>query len=314
MDIGLQTPQFASDVSEIAPLWLAADRLGFRSAWLADHLEPLIYTREQPFLEAWTTLTVLASQTSRVRIGVLVTANTFREPSVLAHMAANIDRLSGGRLEVGLGTGWHAAEHAANGIAFPAPAERSDRFEEACRVLRLLWTRTTSTFDGRYYRLDDAYCEPKPLQQHLPLLIGGRGEKRTLRTVAIHADRWNGVGPLPVIARAMEVLDRHCADIGRDPSTIERTAQREIYVTTSDSETRSRMEMLAARWSSTPELVSESTLVGGAQEIVDRLGVLADAGICETIVQVSPPWGAESIDQLEAIASDVIPAVTPVAI
>ncbi len=314
MDVGLQTPQFASDVSEISPLWLAADRLGFRSLWLADHLEPLIYAREDPFLEAWTTLAVMAAQTSRIRVGVLVTANTFREPAVLAHMAANVDRLSGGRLEVGLGAAWHAAEHAANGIAFPGPAERSDRFDEACRVLRLLWTQPSSTFAGRYYRLDDARCEPKPVQQPLPLLLGGRGEKRTLRIVAEHADRWNGVGSFAVLTRAMAVLDRHCTDIGRDPATIERTAQREIFVTADDAETRARIDAMAIRWGTTPEMTRDSTLVGRPVEIVDRLGELAEAGIHEIIVQLSPPWGAESIDQLEAIAAEVIPTVSAVAV
>jgi F420-dependent oxidoreductase-like protein len=309
--LGIQLPQFTADMDDIAPLWREADRLGFRSAWLADHLEPLVYPSTEPILEAWTTLAVLASQTSRIRVGVLVTANTFREPAILARMAANVDRLSGGRLEVGLGAGWHAGEHAANGLAFPPLRERFDRLDEACRVLRLLWTEPTSTFAGRYYRLDGAPCEPKPLQRPLPLLIGGRGEKRTLRIVAEHAHRWNGVGSLAALTRAMAVLDAHCEAVGRHPADIERTAQREIFLTHDDAETRDRLEVIAARWGATGDAVRELTLVGRPSEVVDRIGELGNAGIQEVIVQLSPPWGTESLDQLERIAGDVAHALAP---
>jgi F420-dependent oxidoreductase-like protein len=310
LHLGVQIPQFCPDVGEILPLWQAADRLGFRSAWLADHLETIVFADSDPILEAWTTLAVLASHTERIRVGVLVTANTFREPALLARMAANVDRVSGGRLEVGLGAGWHGTEHRANGLRWPPRGERADRLDEACRVLRLLWTEPVATFTGRHYALVDARCEPKPLQLPLPLLIGGRGEKRTLRTVAEHADRWNGVGTLEQLGHSIDVLHRHCDDVGRDPAGIELTVQREVFITSSDAETERRLEIVAARWGAPAEAARPLALVGTATEVVDRLGELEAAGFHEVILQLSPPWGTESLEQLEVIAADVVPHVS----
>jgi F420-dependent oxidoreductase-like protein len=166
-----------------------ADRIDlFESGWNFDHFYPLSGNHAGPCLEGWTTLTALAQATSRIRLGCLVTGITYRHPAVLANMAAAVDIISAGRLELGIGAGWNEEESDAYGISLGTPAERSDRFEEACAVLVGLLTREMTTLDGTYYQLKDARCEPKgPQQPHPPICIGGSGEKRTLRTTARYA-------------------------------------------------------------------------------------------------------------------------------
>jgi F420-dependent oxidoreductase-like protein len=200
-----------------------ADRIDlFESGWNFDHFYPLSGNHAGPCLEGWTTLTALAQATSRIRLGCLVTGITYRHPAVLANMAATVDIISGGRLELGIGAGWNEEESDAYGISLGTPAERSDRFEEACAVLVGLLTRETTTFDGTYYQLKDARCEPKgPQQPHPPICIGGSGEKRTLRTTARYAQHWNFGGGTPdEFAHKRDVLYAHCADVGRDPKQI----------------------------------------------------------------------------------------------
>ncbi|MBO0881523.1 MAG: LLM class F420-dependent oxidoreductase, partial [Mycobacterium sp.] len=176
-----------------------ADRIDlFESGWNFDHFYPLSGDHAGPCLEGWTTLTALAQATSRIRLGCLVTGITYRHPAVLANMAATVDIISGGRLELGIGAGWNEEESSAYGIALGSARERSDRFEEACAVLVGMLTQEATTFDGAYYQLKDARCEPKgPQQPHPPICIGGSGEKRTLRTTARYAQHWNFVGGTP---------------------------------------------------------------------------------------------------------------------
>jgi F420-dependent oxidoreductase-like protein len=181
-----------------------------------------------PRLEGWTVLAALAQATRRLRLGTLVTGIHYRHPAVLANMAATLDIVSGGRLELGIGTGWNEQESSAYGIALGTPKERSDRFWEACEVLTgLLSPQETTTFYGSYYVLNGARCNPKPVQQpHPPICIGGSGEKRTLATVARFAQHWNfGGGTVAQFRRARDVLHQHCARIGRDPAEILLSAQ-----------------------------------------------------------------------------------------
>ena len=158
----------------------------------------------------------------RVRLGPLVTGNTFRHPPVLAKMAATLDHISGGRLVLGLGSAWSETEHRQYGIPYYTVPERLRRLDEACAVIKLLFNQSVSDFDGRYYRLERATLEPKPVQEPLPLLIGGGGEKMTLRITARHADEWNIYGNVATMKHKMRILDQHCADIGRDPKEIQR--------------------------------------------------------------------------------------------
>jgi F420-dependent oxidoreductase-like protein len=210
-------------------MWLAADDIDvFSAGWSFDHFYPILQDdRTGPCFEGWTMLAALAGVTRRLRLGVMVTGNPYRHPAVLANMAASLDVIANGRLELGIGAGWNAEESAAYGIELPPLRERFDRLEEACAVLDLLLTRPTSSFEGTYYHLTDARCEPKPVQRpRPPFVIGGGGEKRTLRIAARFADQWNLPGGTPdVLVRKIEVLRTHCADVGRDPADIEISVQ-----------------------------------------------------------------------------------------
>ncbi len=208
---------------EMLAIWKEADGIElFESGWSFDHFYPIFSDPHGPCLEGWTTLAALAQATTRLRLGILVTGIHYRHPAVLANMAAAIDVVSGGRLELGIGAGWNEEESGAYGLELGTLRERSDRFEEACQVLIGLLSQESTTFDGQYYQLKDAYNEPKgPQRPHPPICIGGSGEKRTLRTTARYAQHWNFVGGTPEeFAHKREVLHAHCADIGRDPKEI----------------------------------------------------------------------------------------------
>ncbi|MCP2323119.1 F420-dependent oxidoreductase-like protein [Hamadaea flava] len=215
--------------TDLLRLWQAADDVDvFESGWTSDHFHPTHAADPlTPRLEGWTTLAALAQATRRLRLGTLVTGVHYRHPAVLANMAAAVDIVSGGRLEVGLGAGWNADESDAYGIAMGPAAQRSDRLEEACRVLIGMFTQTRFDFDGAYYQLRGALCEPKPVQRpHPPLCVGGTGEKRTLRTAARYAQHANFDTPTPAqFTRARAVLHGHCAALGRDPAEITVSAQ-----------------------------------------------------------------------------------------
>ncbi|EME52233.1 LLM class F420-dependent oxidoreductase [Amycolatopsis decaplanina] len=209
--------------SDMLAVWQAADEIElFESGWTFDHFYPIFSDSTGPCLEGWVTLTALAQATKRLRLGTLVSGIHYRHPALLANMAATLDIVSGGRLEIGIGAGWNEEESGAYGMELGTIKERSDRFEEACEVLVGLLTQETTTFQGEHYRLTDARCEPKGVQKpHPPICIGGSGEKRTLRTAAKYAQHWNFVGGTPEeFAHKRAVLHRHCADIGRDPGEI----------------------------------------------------------------------------------------------
>ena len=195
-----------------------------------DHFYPInVADSTGPCLEGWTLLAALAAQTERLRLGVMVTGNTYRHPAVLANMGATVDHISHGRLDFGIGAAWNEQEHAAYGIPLFAPGERIRRLGEACEVIRRLWTEETVTFAGKYYQLTEARCEPKPVQKpYPPVIIGGSGEQLTLRVVARYANIWNAAaaaGGAAEFTRKSGILDEHCAAIGRDPAEIERSVQ-----------------------------------------------------------------------------------------
>jgi F420-dependent oxidoreductase-like protein len=208
---------------ELLDLWVAADEIPlFESAWNWDHFYPLTGDLTGPNFEAWTMLGAMAQATSRIRIGCQVTGMVYRHPAVLANMAATVDIISGGRLELGLGAAWNQMECDAYGIALPPLKERFDRFDEGVEAIVLLLTQTVSNFSGQYVTLTDARCEPKPVQRpHPPITIGGSGPKRTLRAVARWAQGWHAITETPQqYADLKGVLAAHCADLGRDPGEI----------------------------------------------------------------------------------------------
>ncbi|HEX6443560.1 MAG TPA: LLM class F420-dependent oxidoreductase [Streptosporangiales bacterium] len=241
---GLKRSQ-RSTVEELRDVWRIADDAGFDSCWVMDHFATLGQRDDGDIFEAWTQLASMAEVTSRTRIGCAVVGNTYRHPAVLAKMAVAVDHLSGGRLEFGIGAGWAENEHTMLGLEFGTRNDRADRLEEAVQIIRSLWTEPRTTFDGRHYRLENAVAEPKPVQQpHPPIWIGGSGPKRTLRITAEYADVWNAAGGSPdQVAESSAILDRHCADVGRDPATIRRTVQ--VGVADDPDETLSLTEEFA---------------------------------------------------------------------
>ena len=223
---GIKVSQ-AATIDTLKEVWRLADEAGFDHCWNMDHFASLGGDDTLDIFEAWTALAGMAALTKRVRIGCSVTGNTYRHPGVLAKMATTVDHLSGGRLEFGIGAGWAENEHVMLGLPFGTRGDRADRLEETLKIVTSLWSEPTTTFEGRHYQLKDAIAEPKPVQRpHPPIWIGGSGPKRTLRLAAEYADVWNAAGGEPAaVAEASAILDRHCADLGRDPAEIRRSVQ-----------------------------------------------------------------------------------------
>jgi F420-dependent oxidoreductase-like protein len=208
---------------EMLALWQRADRVElFESVWTFDHFYPIYGDSSGPCLESWVTLGALAQATSRIRIGSMVGGMPYRHPAVVANMAAALDLISGGRFELGLGAGWNEEEAGAYGIELGSLTDRFDRLEEGLEVIVGLLRDDVTTFSGRFYDLRDARCEPKgPQRPHPPICIGGAGERRTLRIAARYAQHWNFPGGTPEqFAHKVDVLHRHCDDVGRDPAEI----------------------------------------------------------------------------------------------
>lgn len=227
-------PTFAYEVLE--RFWADADDLGYHGVWNYDHFYGLT-DLDQDTLEGWTTLAAMAKVTGRARIGCMVTGVTYRHPAVLANMATSVDHISGGRLELGLGAAWHTPEHHGYGIDFPSAGVRIAMLAEACELIKRLWSEDDVDHDGRFWRLEGAKCNPKPLQRKVPIVIGGSGPNKTLRVVAMHADEWNapGVGLTPEGYKELASrLDEHCAEVGRDPAEIRRSVQ--LFIFPSDDE------------------------------------------------------------------------------
>ncbi|MFT7650676.1 MAG: F420-dependent oxidoreductase-like protein [Candidatus Poriferisodalaceae bacterium] len=228
MRYGIKTAPQHCSWQEMLDIWTTADDIDlYESAWNFDHFYPLMGDTDGPCMEAWVTLSALAQATSRIRIGCMVNGIHYRHPAVLANMAASLDIVSGGRLDLGLGAGWHEGESAAYGIDLGSLTRRFDRFDEAVEVIVSMLSQGTTSFAGEFFEITEARCEPKgPQQPHPPIVIGGGGERRTLRTVARWAQHWNlSFADPEKFAQKRDVLHRHCADIGRDPGEIECSVQ-----------------------------------------------------------------------------------------
>ena len=260
--------------SEVLHLAHHVERRGWYGIWYADHFMPNDADTSTPWNEAWTTIAALAAAVPRLRLGPLVTGNTYRHPAVLAKMAATVDHISGGRLVLGLGAGWQENEHLAYGIEFSTVRGRLERLDEACRVIKALFVEKRADLAGKYYRLAGAPLEPKPLQTPLPLLVGGGGERVTLRIAAKYADEWNYWGDPATIRHKMAVLDRHCEELGRDPATIRRSAQSLLYL----SDDAGFLAKVRSRPGFFP------MMAGNAEEIRAVVREYADAGVDELIV------------------------------
>ena len=294
----------------------ATEDLGFESLWRSDHFFSLSGPHDRPALETFLSFVLVATETSRIRFGPLVSSATFRHPSLVARMAAQIDVLSGGRFVLGMGAGWNVPEHEAFGIPFPAVRERMDRLEESIRVVRALWSDGPANFEGRYYTLKDALCEPKPAQRPMPLLVGGSGERRTLKLVAQYADEWNGVGlTVEAYLAKRAVLEQHCAEAGRDPKTIRHSQMTGFIIGKTAAGQRAHLarvaEALPALGRNDPDEVmrgmrARGWLVGTPDEVVQEIGRRGAAGLSRMMLQ---HHAQEDFATLELIAREVLPQV-----
>ena len=271
---------------------------GWDGVWVSDHFFTNDGSRDRSPHEAWTLLAALAVAVPRVRLGVLVSGNTYRHPAVLTKQAATVDHVSGGRVVLGLGAGWQAFEHRAFGIELPPPAVRVRMLEEACRVVKGLTRQDSLDLDGTYYRLDGAFLAPAPLQRPIPLLVGGAGERHTMRIAATYADEWNTWGTPETMAAKRAVLERHCETVGRDPATLLVSCQAVFTLQGADGPAPGR-----APGAGFPKVE------GTAAELVEAIGRYSDAGVGEVIVpHFSLGSGPERLDALERFRTDVIDA------
>src|SRR6185436_14780066 len=268
MRFGLFTSMGAQTWSGVLDLWRQLESTGWDIACVTDHFMPNTKEREGAMLESWSTLSALAALVPRMQVGTIVLGNTYRHPAIVAKMAAQVDVISGGRLLLGLGAGWQRNEHEAYNIPYYTMRERLERLDEACEVIRSLWTQSRSNFSGRYYQLSDAPLDPKPVQKpHPELMIGGGGEKVTLRIVARHADHWNVWGGPNVLARKSAILEEHCAKAGRDSKTIARSVNMSLLITDKKEDVDALAQTIEKRLGLPPEVARDTCLAGTPEQI-----------------------------------------------
>ena len=286
---------------------LLADRLGFDSLWVWDHFYSISGDLHRPNMEGWQLQAAYAAITERVRIGCLVAGITHRHPAVLANMATTLDNISNGRAILGIGAAWNALEHNAYGIDLGTPRERSDRFSEGTKIIRKLVDGERVTLHGKFYDLEGAEVLVRPVQRRLPILIGGGGERRTLRTTARYADMWHGWGTPEQIAQKLEVLRTHCTEVGRDPSAIEAVSGKRVVFRSDAAAARRVLEDIARThgMSSPPD-----SFIGTPDELLELIAQYAAVGVKEFIVPFSAPFDTETIERL---GRDVVPRLKEIA-
>jgi F420-dependent oxidoreductase-like protein len=304
---GIHSGQQHTDFPGYLELWRRAEELDFEWASVFDHFLPIRTDPEGPCFEGMTLLAAMAAHTSRLRIGMIVLGVTYRHPAIVANMAATVDHVSGGRLEFGLGAAWFELEHEQYGIPFPPIGQRMDMLDEACRIVRSMWTQERTTVEGKHYQVRDARCEPKPLQARLPLWIGGSGERRTLRIVAEHADGWNTIlMPEEQYRHKLDVLARHCADVGRDPAEIRKQVVLPLLLAEDDADAEERLRERADRQGVEVERLRESLFVGTPEQCVEMLLPYAELGVRDFLLMSRPPGDPTTMEHL---AHAVAPAL-----
>ncbi|MSO37413.1 MAG: TIGR03560 family F420-dependent LLM class oxidoreductase [Acidimicrobiia bacterium] len=298
MHFGVHTGLQNTNIAELTSLWQRSESHGFEWISIWDHFYAADGTGNAHSLEAVASHAALAASTSRVRCGSLVYSAGYRHPAVLANAMATLDQIADGRITLGLGAGWMAAEYRAYGMDFEPTGVRLARLEESIQCVRGLLTQDTTSFSGAFYTLDDARCEPKPVQQRLPIWIGGGGEKVTLRIAARHADGWNVPFIAPdAFAHKVEVLNRHCETADRDPSTITRAINVGIAFQEED---------LHAQYGKMANFVRPGVLMGSVAEMCDRVGAYREAGAEWLMLSLRSPFDIEGLDRF---AAEVLPAL-----
>ncbi len=286
---------------ELRDAAVRADRAGIDSLWTWDHLNAIVGPWEQPILEGWTTLAGWSQVTTRAALGLMVGANTFRNPGLTVKLATTLDHLSGGRAILGLGGAWFEREHEAFGIDFRSGfGERLDALDEAVMLSRrLLDGERIDRHEGRFYTLADALCEPRPVQARLPIMIGGSGPRKTLLTTAKYADAWNTSGTLAEVTGHDATLRAHCASIGRDPDEIERTLLVDMVLR--DDPAEALRVLAAARVANGVAEAFDEDLCGSPAWVAEQLGPYVEAGFRHILVDVRRPYDAETLDRLPEV-------------
>ena len=306
MKFGLQHPNFTFDgqgamiVEKLKALTQKAESLGFDSFWVMDHFHQIGMVGEphEPMLEGWTTQSVVAGFTNQIKLGVLVTGTVYRYPSVLAKVGATLDVLSKGRLFMGIGAAWNVEEAAAYGISFPPVKERMQRLEEAAQIIRRMWTEERTTFTGKFYQVHDAYCNPKPIQKpHPPIMIGGSGERRTLKIVAKYADACNIFGSTETVKRKLNILKEHCRSVGRDYDSILKSKLSHIIIEKERSKVAEAVKNLPE------DRRQEYAIYGTPEEVQRQVEAFKEAGIEYLIVNLEPD---RELQALELFANDIV--------
>ena len=285
---------------EVAEL---AEALGYDSIWVYDHFHNVPVPAHEAVFECWTTLAALSQRTSRVRLGQMVGCAAYRNPGLLAKITSNIDVISGGRLDWGIGAGWYEHEFRAYGYDFPPAADRIRVLRETVEIVRSMWTEPDTSYEGRFFTLSGAQCDPKPVQApHPPILIGGGGEQLTLRVVAQLADRSNFGGNPEEFAHKCEVLARHCEVVGRDYDDIEKTWSPEVFVRETEAEVRA---VGGSTFGEPFDSWQAGNLVGTPDQVIERIGLYREMG-CTSII----PWCRDypATDTLTLFAEQVIPS------
>jgi F420-dependent oxidoreductase-like protein len=303
MRFGIQTSINNVAWSELEDMWRFLDReTSFYSAWTFDHFVPPGVGQDSAgsCFEGWTSLAALAAITERIRLGCLVTGVTYREPGVLAKMAATVDHISNGRLEFGIGAAWHEAEHQMYGIPFLSVKERQDRLEEAVQLIRLLFDADGPVdFSGMHYQLRQAAFVPACVQRpHPPIMIGGGGEKRTLRTLARYGDVMNVSGTPDAVKAKIEVLETHCRDVGRDPAEIEKTVFTAVVVSDNEKLIDRVATMLAAGTGMSAEESKRVMPIGSADHVREVIERYASIGVSQIIMMAQAPWKRDIYERL----------------
>jgi F420-dependent oxidoreductase-like protein len=291
--------QWATTV-EVAKL---AEALGYDSIWVYDHFHNVPVPAHEAVFECWTTLAALSQVTSRVRLGQMVGCATYRNPGLLAKITSNIDVMSGGRLDWGIGAGWYDHEYRGYGYGFLSARDRIRVLRETVEVVKSMWTEADTSYQGEFFTLDGAQCDPKPLQDpHPPILIGGSGEQLTLRVVARLADRANFGGKPDEFAHKCDVLRRHCDEVGRDYDEIEKTWSPEVFVRETEAEVRA---VETSTFGEPFDSWQAGNLVGTPDQVIEKIGAYRDMGVTSLIA-----WARDypATDTLELMAERVVPA------
>ena len=304
---GIQTGQQNVEWADLSALWAKADGWGYDSLWVYDHFYPIFVDPAGPCLEGWTLLSALSQVTSRARIGHLVVGNTYRHPCVTAKMAATLDQVSGGRLNLGLGAGWFEREHADFGIDFKSVLGRLEALEESVQIIRGMFTQPRTTLHGTHYHVTDAIGLPKPLQDpHPPLMVGGTGRRVLLRIVAQYADLWNAFASAETMAELIGVLAGHAERLGRDPGEIEKTVMLPLCYRAGREREEFTTAVVAGMQQTSPEAARRMIMIGERQECLDTVARYVRAGVTHFIFMLFAPY---FVDEVQAFAEEVAATV-----